>query len=124
MMKSYRSFMLLLLVVLLAVPFSACTGSDNESVEGKAWQEIRSGAMLLDVRTPEEFAGGHLENALNIPYDQITSRSAELGEDKNKMIVVYCRSGKRAGAAEKTLKSLGFTNVLNAGGYDSMRAAQ
>ncbi len=62
--------------------------------------------LVLDVRTPEEFAQGHVPGAINIPHDQVASRQAEL--DAEREIVVYCRSGKRAGMAIEQLEGAGF----------------
>lgn len=80
----------------------------------------KEGAVLLDVRTPEEFAEGHVEGAVNIPHDQIDAQAAEIdalqGGDKGKPIVVYCRSGKRAGVAKQSLMDGGRTQVTNLGG--------
>jgi len=115
---------LFLVTLLLLFTAAACANSSSESVERKAWEMIRQGALLVDVRTPQEYEAGHLEGALLIPYDQIPQRLAEFGEDKSRPIVVYCRSGRRAGVAEQTLRKAGFTNVLNAGGYEAMKAAK
>ncbi len=62
--------------------------------------------LLLDVRSPEEFAAGHVPGAVNIPHDQVAARLGEL--DKSRWVLVYCRSGKRAGAAEGVLADAGF----------------
>ena len=88
-----------------------------------AWQQIRAGALLVDVRSPEEFAAGHLEGALNIPHDVIAARLAEFGQDKTKQIVLYCRSGRRSGIARDALIANGFTAVVNAGGYEDLKAS-
>jgi phage shock protein E len=69
--------------------------------------------LLLDVRTSQEFSDGHVAGAVNIPFNELRERVAELGEDKAREVVVYCRSGKRAGLAETTLRKLGFTAVLH-----------
>jgi rhodanese-related sulfurtransferase len=67
--------------------------------------------VLLDVRTPEEFAAGHIPGAVNIPHDQLPNRLAELAGAKNKEVVVYCRSGRRSAIAQETLSKQGFTSV-------------
>jgi phage shock protein E len=67
--------------------------------------------VLLDVRTPEEFAAGHIPGAVNIPHDQLPNRLAELAGAKNKEVVIYCRSGRRSAIAQETLTSKGFTSV-------------
>jgi len=69
--------------------------------------------VILDVRTPEEFAQGHVPGAINIPHDKLADRIGELMRDKNKDVVLYCRSGKRAGMAAETLKANGFAKLLH-----------
>ena len=69
--------------------------------------------VILDVRTPEEFAQGHVPGAINIPHDKLGDRIAELMGDKNKDVVLYCRSGRRAVLAADTLKAGGFTKLLH-----------
>ncbi len=123
-MKLQRGFVWLFALLLLFTAGACAKSGNNGSVEQKAWELINNGALLVDVRTKEEYDAGHLEGALLIPYDQIPERLAEFGDDKNRPIVVYCRSGKRAGVAERTLREAGFTNVLNAGGYEAMKAAK
>lgn len=74
-------------------------------------------AIWIDVRTPEEFAEGHIEGAVNLPFDQIGARIHEVTADKNAPIHLYCRSGRRSGLALETLKAQGYTNLVNRGGY-------
>ena len=78
------------------------------------------GAVLLDVRTPEEFEGEHVDGAHNIPHDTVADQAAQIetltGGDKSTPIVVYCRSGGRAGVAKKALLELGYERVTNVGG--------
>ena len=105
-------------------PLSKSPVTPDESIESLAWKRIRAGAMLLDVRTPEEYSQGHLQGAVNIPYDQLAARVDEIDQDKDRDIVLYCRSGRRSGLAKRTLESLGYTNVLNAGGYEQMLKAK
>ena len=69
--------------------------------------------LILDVRTPEEFAQGHVPGAKNIPHDQLPNRMSEIMNDKNKDIVLYCRSGRRAGLAAETLSANGFKKLLH-----------
>ena len=90
---------------------------------GEAWKLIKAGAVVVDVRSGEEFATGHLEQALNIPHTEVGAKLSAFGSDKNKQIVLYCRSGRRAGIAREELKAAGFTNVVNAGGYTDLKAA-
>lgn len=77
--------------------------------------------LWLDVRTPEEFATGHLKAAQNVPHGDIASRIAQIAPDKNQVIHLYCQSGRRAEIALQTLRDLGYTNVRNHGGYSALR---
>ncbi len=80
--------------------------------------------VLIDVRSAEEFAGGALPGALNITHLEIAEQIAEVAPDKNAPVVLYCRSGNRSGIAQKTLEQLGYTQVINAGAFVSLKAAQ
>jgi phage shock protein E len=133
MMKRFAIRALGLSIVgILAILFAwsaGCTLSKSpvtpdESIESLAWKRIRAGAMLLDVRTPGEYSQGHLQGSVNIPYDQLAARVNEIDQDKDRDIVLYCRSGSRSSLAKRTLESLGYTNVLNAGGYEPMLQAK
>ena len=64
---------------------------------------------VLDVRSPEEYASGHVPGAVNIPYDQIASRMAEVPKDQD--VVLYCKSGRRAGIAAEVLAGQGYTRL-------------
>ncbi len=81
--------------------------------------KIKAGALVVDVRTPAEFAGGHFKDALNIPVDAVEARMSEFG-DKSRPIVVYCRSGARSGRAQQMLKAAGYVDVTNGGGLTDM----
>lgn len=94
------------------------------SQEQMAWSLIDEGALILDVRTKAEFDAGHLEGALHIPHTEIGDRFAELGENKSRPVVLYCKAGGRAGKAEQVLEANGFTKLHNAGGYDAIMAAK
>lgn len=77
-----------------------------------ARQLVADGALLVDVRTPGEFAAGHVEGARNVPVDQIAA--ADVGP-KDGAVVVYCRSGGRSAAARATLEKRGYTRVYDLG---------
>lgn len=77
---------------------------------------LQNDSLLLDVRTPSEFAGGHLEDAVNLPVDQIASGIAAKATDKSLTLLVYCRSGSRSAAAAKQLKEMGYRIVIDLGG--------
>lgn len=88
---------------------------------GPAWEKIISGALLIDVRTKEEFEAAHLEKALNIPVDVIDKQIEKVRSDKEKEILVYCRSGRRSSAAKQTLLKMGYKRVVNIGGYQTLK---
>lgn len=78
----------------------------------------------IDVRTAEERAAGHIEGSAHIPFEDIVQRIGEVTDDKDAKIFVYCRSGRRSGVAQEALQAAGFSNVINAGGYDDLVRAQ
>ena len=84
--------------------------------EAIALMESETGYVILDVRTPEEFAEKHIPNAINIPNETIGREEIPELPDKNQMILVYCRSGNRSKQASEKLAALGYTNVLEFGG--------
>ncbi|MGZ3418567.1 MAG: rhodanese-like domain-containing protein [Polyangiales bacterium] len=78
---------------------------------------VRDGALLLDVRSPEEFAARHLPGAKNVPVDQLADRLSELGPT-SRPIVVHCRSGARSARATAVLRAAGY-QVTDFGGIDN-----
>lgn len=79
--------------------------------------------LLVDVRTPEEYAGGHVPGAKNIPLDQLPARYHELAPYKEGEIYVICQSGRRSLAASQTLASAGYSPVNVEGGTAGWRSA-
>ena len=78
--------------------------------------ESETGYLIVDVRTPQEYAEGHIPHAINVPLDTIgTNPPAEL-PDKAQMIFVYCRSGARSMTASNKLAQMGYTNIVEMGG--------
>lgn len=74
------------------------------------------GALILDVRSSNEFVAGHIPDAINIPHDEMAVHLAELGSDKDRPVVVYCERGVRAAKAGSILVDAGHTNVLHLAG--------
>ena len=124
-MRNYRrpmQFMYVFLVILtvwLINPVLA--GSGDPEAARQAWPMIEQGALLIDVRTTEEFEQGHVEGALNIPYQEIDKLMSAIGTDKTRPVVVYCRSGNRSGKAKVVLETKGYTNIFNATGYGALK---
>ena len=82
---------------------------------------MEKNAVLIDVRTPREFAEGALDGAVNIPHDIIGERISALVPDKKTPIYLYCRSGRRVGVAMATLKEQGYSVMHNLGGIEEAR---
>lgn len=86
---------------------------------------IAEGATVIDVRSPEEFQGGHLPNATNIPVDEFEKRLGDVekltGGDRAKPVVVYCAKGGRAAKAKQVLDGAGYQRVVNGGGLDDLQ---
>lgn len=109
----------LCLVLLAVILLSACGARKDISAE-RARELIDQGAILIDVRSQEEFQAGHIENALHIPHEQITLHLDQIGNDKHRPIVLYCKSGRRAGIAREALRERGYMQVYNAGGLSDL----
>lgn len=75
-------------------------------------------AILLDVRSPEEYAAGHLQGAVNIPHDRIAEEIGATVQDKSTPVILYCRSGRRADTALKAMRAMGYEQVQNFGGLE------
>ena len=81
--------------------------------------------IWIDVRTMDEYNGGHVSEAVNIPYTEIAEGISALTGDKGASIYVYCRSGRRSGIAKETLEGLGYTQVVKVGGInDAMKQSE
>lgn len=111
-------------LLLLTFMFTGCTIEENRHNtyrqitmdEAMALMEEKSEYIILDVRRPDEFAEGHIPNAINIPNEIIgTSELSELS-NKQQLILVYCRSGRRSKEASQKLVDLGYTNIVEFGG--------
>ncbi len=77
--------------------------------------------VVIDVRTPVEFAQGHVSNAINIDHTAIEQRIGEAKVNKDDTVILYCRSGRRSGIAQEALQRLGYTRVENYGSLDAAR---
>ena len=111
-------------IVLSALMLTGCARAGNQTNsyrrismdEAVAMMEQESGYIILDVRTPAEFAEKHIPNAINVPNETIgTDEISEL-PDKDQLIMVYCRSGRRSKEAAEKLVKLGYTNIVEFGG--------
>ena len=80
---------------------------------------VKEGAIIVDVRSKGEYAGGHVKNSINIPVDQLSANLSRL-KDKNKPIITCCASGMRSSSAQTMLENAGYTKVYNGGGWMSL----
>ena len=112
----------LLLTTLL---FTGCASGYNESQstyrqitidEAVTMMKEESGYIILDVRRPDEFAAGHIPNAINVPNESIGTTEIPELPNKDQLIMVYCRSGRRSKEAAEKLTKLGYTNIVEFGG--------
>jgi phage shock protein E len=122
-MKKLTYLIFLFFVSALAVQAQHAAPQNIEKPDDHALARIKAGkAYLVDVRTPEEFNGGHLQYATNINFNSPEFK-AQIGKlDKNKPVYLYCRSGNRSGKAADTLKTLGFHSYHNIGGFEQLKA--
>ena len=86
--------------------------------EAITMMEEESSYIILDVRTPEEFADKHIPGAINIPNETISTEEIPELPDKDQLILVYCRSGNRSKQASEKLAALGYTNIVEFGGIN------
>jgi len=115
-------------VALMLIPLLiGCNGNNKNSyeqitpAEAKALMDSEDGYIILDVRTPEEFAERHIEGAILIPDYEIGEKAESILTDKDQLILVYCRSGRRSKNAANELATLGYTNIKEFGGINDWK---
>lgn len=116
-----------LILLFLAVLLLTACGQDKENDQGAAYVNITAeeakqimdseeGYIILDVRTQEEYDEGHIPGATQISHEEIAEKAEEVLTDKDQLILVYCRSGRRSKLAAEALVALGYTNIKEFGG--------
>ena len=115
-------------VLMLISLLVGCNVDNNKSAyeqitpaEAKALMDSEDGYIILDVRTPEEFAERHIEGAILIPDYEIGEKAESILTDKEQLILVYCRSGRRSKNAANELATLGYTNIKEFGGINDWK---
>lgn len=115
----------LLLIFLLSITLVSCaeatTYEQNDPIlisatTGKTMMDENTDIILIDVRTPSEFDEGHIEGAILLPLDTLSSNAEKVLKDKRAIIIVYCRSGNRSATAVDLLYDLGYANLYDMGG--------
>ena len=123
-MKKLRGLIIMLLISLSLFGLTACNGENNKTStyeqitaeQAKTIMDTEKDYVIIDARTEEEFAEGHIETAILIPEYEIKDRAQKELPDKEQLILVYCRSGRRSKIASEELVKLGYTNVKEFGG--------
>ena len=122
-MKKLRGLVLMLLISLSLFGLTACQDGGNNATyeqitpqQAKEIMDTEQEYIIIDARTEEEFAEGHIENAILTPEYEIKDRAEKELPDKDALILVYCRSGRRSKIASEELVKLGYTNVKEFGG--------
>ena len=116
-----------LIFLLLAVMMLTACGQNTENDQGAVYVNITAeeakqimdseeGYIILDVRTQEEYDEGHIPGAIVISHEEIAEKAEEVLTDKDQLILVYCRSGRRSKLAAEALVELGYTNIKEFGG--------
>ena len=116
-----------LVFLLLAVMMLTACGQDKENNQGAVYVNITAeeakqimdseeGYIILDVRTQEEYDEGHIPGAIVISHEEIAEKAEDVLTDKDQLILVYCRSGRRSKIAAEALLELGYTNIKEFGG--------
>ena len=116
-----------LIFLLLAVMMLTACGQDTEKDQGAVYVNITAeeakkimdseeGYIILDVRTQEEYDEGHIPGATQISHEEIAEKAEDVLTDKDQLILVYCRSGRRSKIAAEALVELGYTNIKEFGG--------
>ena len=116
-----------LIFLLLAVIMLTACGQDKEKDQGAVYVNITAeeakkimdteeGYIILDVRTWEEYNEGHIPGAIQISHEEIPTKAEKVLTDKDQLILVYCRSGRRSKIAAEALVELGYTNIKEFGG--------
>ena len=111
-------------ILLSALLFTGCASSNNQTNtyrqismdEAVAMMAEEQGYIILDVRRADEYAEGHIPNAINVPNETIGTDEIPELPDKDQLIMVYCRSGRRSKEASEKLMKLGYTNIVEFGG--------
>lgn len=115
-MKNQFSIRLFSALGVYLAALTLCTGA--ELTEAEAREHAKKGALVVDVRTVEEFKTNGLPKVINIPLADVKTKFPKVVTNKSDVVLLHCRSGRRSGIAEGELRSLGYTNVFNIGSFE------
>ena len=113
--------LLVIQIVAAVLLLSSCGASYEQISQEEAMQMMQeqSDYLIVDVRRPDEFAEGHIKDAINVPNEDITDGMPELLPDKDQLLLIYCRSGNRSKEASRKLVDIGYTKVYEFGGINT-----
>lgn len=121
-MKRKELLPVITLIIASAFLLGACIGLSYKRIsQNKAMKimEEETGYLIVDVRRPDEFAEGHIEGAINVPNEEIADEMPEKLPDKDQLLLVYCRTGRRSKEASAKLAKIGYTNIHEIGGINT-----
>ena len=131
--KTFSRLLTTMMAFLSLIAMFGCQGQDKMSISSakptstgvtealSMKEQVAQAKYVFDTRSTSEFNSGHLAHAVHVEYTEIAERIAEFVQDKNSVIYVYCASGGRSGRAQNSLIEKGYVNVINAGGYSSLK---
>ena len=118
-----HKYLVLVMALIMTTVFilGSCGTGYKQISQDEAMQimEEESGYLIVDVRRPDEFAEGHIEGAINVPNEGIAEEMPEELPDKNQLLLIYCRTGRRSKEASEKLAKIGYKNVYEFGGINT-----
>ena len=120
-MKHKYLVLVMALIMTIAFILGSCGTGYKQISQDEAMQimEEESGFLIVDVRRPDEFAEGHIEGAINVPNEGIAEEMPEELPDKDQLLLIYCRTGRRSKEASEKLAKIGYKNVYEFGGINT-----
>ena len=123
-MKLFKGLIIMLILNLSLFSLTSCQTNSTDTLaydpispeEAKTLMDTETDYVILDVRTAEEYAEGHIPNAVNLDHEDVPSQAEAMFPDKDALILVYCRSGRRSADAGEVLTALGYKRVADFGG--------
>ena len=120
-MKHKYLVLVMALIMTTAFILGSCGTGYKQISQDEAMKimDEESGYLIVDVRRPDEFAEGHIEGAINVPNEGIAEEMPEELPDKNQLLLIYCRTGRRSKEASEKLAKIGYKNVYEFGGINT-----
>ena len=120
-MKHKNLVLVMALIMTTVFILGSCGTGYKQISQDEAMQimEEESGFLIVDVRRPDEFAEGHIEGAINVPNEGIAEEMPEELPDKDQLLLIYCRTGRRSKEASEKLAKIGYKNVYEFGGINT-----